>query len=140
MRKKTMDSKIAKKPLTEYKKLLAEKCQVKARYKELEYQMEEDFQYLQHHGGSMLLSSLTSMIFPKSKEKENHTEHTESSEKSSIFSLGNLNFSNYLSIGKSLLPVAFSIAQPFLLSWGLGKVQSGLTHTLLKWWKHRKKK
>ncbi|MCD7975719.1 MAG: hypothetical protein LUG51_00660 [Tannerellaceae bacterium] len=132
-----MKLKKVKNSLTEYEKLLAEKCRVKASYKELEYKMDEDLKYLQHHGGSMILSSITSTIFPKSKD--HHQEGPDETEKSSGL-LGSLNFSDYLSIGKSLLPVAFSIAQPFLISWGLGKVQSGLTHSLLKWWKHRKKK
>ena len=43
-----------------------------------------------------------------------------------------MGFSDYLSIAQGLLPVAWDVARPFLLTWGIRKAQSWFTNLLFK--------
>lgn len=92
-----------------------------------EQKLSEDFAYIQDNASSLLLSGVSGLLFPPrnsaSKNEKNalsaHGNEAHDPTKTTPASL-----SDYLAIGKSLLPVAWEIAQPLLLTWGIGKVKS----------------
>jgi len=84
--------------------------------------MNANVQYIQNNGGKLLLSGVTSAIFPgvKSKtiEKESNLASS-SSLPSTIAGMALGGAADYFTRGKHILPLALSIAQPFLLTWGV---------------------
>jgi len=92
----------------------------------LESKLNANCAYIQQNMGGLLVSSLTSFVFsPKKQEGENLTASD-----MPALPVGGLALSDYLSIGKSMLPHLWVIAKPVLISWGIGKVQSLLIHKL----------
>lgn len=90
--------------------------------------MNEHVAYVQANAGSLLLSTLSSMLFKPSSTKETQTSPDSSEEKTEGTSLaGNLSFADFLPLGKVLLPVAWDVAKPILISWGIKKAGTIVT-------------
>lgn len=109
-------------PQTPLEKLTAEKIKIRRLVKEQETKLNEHIVYVQANAGSLLLSFVSSILFAPSSKKEN-TKETDPSEKETASNMpGNLSLIDFLPISKLLLPVAWDIAKPILLSWGIKKV------------------
>lgn len=117
------------KPQTPLERLTAEKNKIKQLTKEQEIKLNEHIVYVQKNAGSLLLSLVSSMLFAPSAKKENNPAPTPSGEQPETTSTGSLSLADFIPVGKLLLPVAWDIAKPILLSWGIKKatkIASGL--------------
>lgn len=119
------------KPLTPIEKLLADKVDIEAKCRIQEQKLNEDFTYIQNNAYGLLLSGISTLLFPPRNPSSKN-------EKLSLPASGNdtheaknspISISDYLSIAKGLMPVVWEIAQPLLLTWGIGKAKS-LLHGL----------
>ncbi|MCC8153158.1 MAG: hypothetical protein LIP01_02425 [Tannerellaceae bacterium] len=104
--------------------MCSRKREIKRQSKIYEEKIAADFDYVQEHAGSFLMSGVSSLIFPKHKkgnsEKKSHSGSTGDS-------------FNFMSLAKSMLvPTAIAVVQPLLLSWGLGKFPTWIINFLLK--------
>lgn len=117
--------------LTPLEKLISDKQRLLGECHIREEKLNEDFSYIQEHVGSLLLSGVSSLLFPsaKSHTKKEDSSHKPVSTASSGLSLG---MSDYLSMAKGLLPMAWDIAQPMLLSWGIKKAKNWVSHLLFR--------
>lgn len=117
--------------LTPLEKLISDKQRLLGECHIREEKLNEDFSYIQEHVGSLLLSGVSSLLFPstKSHAKKEDSSHKPVSTASSGLSLG---MSDYLSMAKGLLPMAWDIAQPMLLSWGIKKAKNWVSHLLFR--------
>lgn len=123
--KQTMENQV--KPID---KLLTEKQRLKEACKVKEKKLNDDFTYIEDNAASLLLAGVSSLLFPKKKKepvsavaKQPSTDNTTSN---------SLSLSNYLSIVKSMMPAAWEVARPLLISWGIQKVQSWALGKLFK--------
>lgn len=118
------------KELTPVERLKAEKLYFKQLSKQHEKALTADFQYIQKNASTLLLSGLSSLIFPgfKSvKAKEPTPQKTAESSSSPAMEL-----SGYISLAKEMLPVAWHIIQPIILTWGIKQTQKWLSNKLFK--------
>lgn len=104
---------------TPIEKLLSEKEELRERCVLQQKKLNDDFLYVQENAPRLLLSGFTTLLFPDANRKKasqsTHTAVTNNSPSAAI---------DYQGIAKELLPVAWSVAKPVLLSWGIRKIQS----------------
>jgi len=100
--------------------------------------MNANVQYLQQNGGKLLLSGAVSAILPGAKSKTVKEETKSSSLPSTITGLALGGAVDYFTRGKHLFPLVLSVAQPFLLTWGV-KGAKKLIGNLLSGKKKKKK-
>ena len=124
-----MMQQIQNKPLTPLEKLISDKERIRKQCVIQEQKLNDDFSYIQENAGSLLISGFTTLLFPNSKSKK--TESTETATTASL-PVTPIGFSDYLSIAQGLLPVAWDVVRPFLLTWGIRKAQSWFTNLLFK--------
>ena len=123
-----MMQQIQNKPLTPLEKLISDKERIRKQCVIQEQKLNDDFSYIQENAGSLLISGFTTLLFPNTKSKK--TESTETATANQpVTPIG---FSDYLSIAQGLLPVAWDVIRPFLLTWGIRKAQSWFTNLLFK--------
>ena len=95
-----------------------------------EQKLNEHLSYLRENAVSLTLSGLSSFLFssPSKKIPQNNSEQglIEANEAKP------LSLIDYFSLGKGLLPVAWEIAQPFVITWGLKSVRKILTNAFFK--------
>lgn len=106
--------------LTSDKLRLQEACRAQAA------KLNDDLSYIQENAGSLLLSGLSSLLFPGPKaatKKEGPGPKPSPQPRQSSLAL---NASDYLSIAKGMIPVAWEVAQPLLMSWGIKKAKKWL--------------
>ncbi len=107
--------------------LQAEKASLENACRIQEQKLNESFSYLQENAGSVLLSGLSSLLFPGNKSSKGKTNNTTSSAEAKAHASTTptipIGLSDYLSIAKGLIPVAWEIAQPFIMSWGIKKAK-----------------
>ncbi len=114
------------KPLTPIEKLLADKVDIKAKCRMQEKKLNEDFTYIQNNASGLLLSGVSTLLFPprnssfKNEKQSSHASGNEVSEAKKT----PISASDYLNIAKSLLPIAWEISQPLLITWIIGKSKS----------------
>ena len=124
-----MMQQIQNKPLTPLEKLISDKERIRKQCVIQEQKLNDDFSYIQENAGSLLISGFTTLLFPNTKSKK--TESTETATTASL-PVTPIGFSDYLSIAQGLLPVAWDVVRPFLLTWGIRKAQSWFTNLLFK--------
>lgn len=117
------------KPLTPLEKLISDKARIRRECVIQEQRLSDDFSYIQENAGNLLISGFTTLLFPNSKSKK--TESTEAVA-SPMQVLPSLGISDYLNIAQGVLPLAWDVAKPFLLTWGIKKAQSWITHLFTK--------
>ncbi len=106
-------------PQTPIEKLLSEKEQLRERCTLQQKKLNDDFLYVQKNAARLLLSGFTTLLFPDADRKK----ATQSSPATKVNNPSSTAI-DYTSIAKELIPVAWSVAKPVLLSWGIRKVQS----------------
>ena len=94
-----------------------------------EQELNADFSYIQENAGTLLLSGVSSLLFPNTKNKE--TEKNQSIQASETPSLS-LGVADYLSVAQGLMPVAWNVIRPMLTAWGIQKAQRWIIKKLFK--------
>lgn len=117
------------KPLTPLEKLISDKARIRRECAIQEQMLSDDFSYIQENAGNLLISGFTTLLFPNSKSKK--TESTEAVA-SPMQVLPSLGISDYLNMAQGVLPLAWDVAKPFLLTWGIKKAQRWITHLFTK--------
>ena len=124
-----MMQQIQNKPLTPLEKLISDKERIRKQCVIQEQKLNAAFSYIQENAGSLLISGFTTLLFPNSKSKKTESTETATTASQPVTPIG---FSDYLSIAQGLLPVAWDVVRPFLLTWGIRKAQSWFTNLLFK--------
>ena len=124
-----MMQQIQNKPLTPLEKLISDKERIRKQCVIQEQKLNDDFSYIQENAGSLLISDFTTLLFPNTKSKKTESTETATTASQPVTPIG---FSDYLSIAQGLLPVAWDVVRPFLLTWGIRKAQSWFTNLLFK--------
>ncbi|WP_233202072.1 MULTISPECIES: hypothetical protein [Parabacteroides] len=117
---------------TPLEKLISDKERIRKQCKEHEQKLNEDFSYIQENAGSLLLSGVSSLLFPKTRSAAKSGENTTTQNDNGDLPAVPLGFSDYLSITKSMLPLAWDIAQPFIMTWGIKKAKNLLRSVFSK--------
>lgn len=112
----------AKKP-TALEKLYADKLNCKHKSQEVQQRLNENFSYIQNNAGRIAFSSVTSLMFP-GKKSEAPNNQTLNVDALPVLALNGLGISDYISIGRNMLPHIWAIAKPVLVTWGISKTQS----------------
>ena len=115
--------------LTPLERLLHEKQRVTEACELRKIKLNADCAYIQAHAGSLLLSGLSSLLFPggNKKQEAKASPNQTAAATSSAMPLG---WSDFLAVGKSLLPVAWEVAQPLIMTWGIKKVRKWFSRLL----------
>ena len=124
-----MMQQIQNKPLTPLEKLISDKERIRKQCVIQEQKLNDAFSYIQENAGSLLISGFTTLLFPNTKSKKTESTETATTASQPVTPIG---FSDYLSIAQGLLPVAWDVVRPFLLTWGIRKAQSWFTNLLFK--------
>ena len=91
---------------TPLEKLISDKERIQRQCKRQEQKLNEDFSYIQENAGSLLLSGLSSLLFPSNKST------TKTNDK--------------------MIPIAWDLAQPFIMTWGIKKAKKWFSNLLFK--------
>lgn len=112
---------------TPLEKLLADKQRIQQACLEQENKINKTFTYIQENAGSLLLSGLSSLLFPAKPDKKGKTAQgtVASATPATTSPLG---LSDYLSVGKALVPLAWEIIQPLVVSWGIRTIRKKITN------------
>lgn len=116
---------------TPLEKLISDRRRIQKECAIQEQQLNADFSYIQENAGTLLLSGVSALLFPKTKSKANETEHKQPAQTSDSTSMS-LNFADYLSVAQGLLPVAWDVVRPLLTTWGIQKAQTWMIKKLFK--------
>lgn len=118
---------------TPLEKLISDKTRIQEQCKIQEQKLNEDFSYIQENAGSLLLSGLSSLLFPsnKSTTKANTSRSDTTSSTAGLPSMP-LGIGDYLSVAKGLLPFAWDLAQPFIVTWGIKRARKWVTNLFFK--------
>lgn len=116
---------------TPLEKLISDKQRILQECRIQEQKLNEDFQYIQENAGSLLMSGISALLFPKTKAKSTHTENSQPAVQAKTPSMA-LGLSDYLSVVQGLLPLAWDVARPLLISWGIQKAQNWFLGKLFK--------
>ena len=112
---------------TPLEKLLADKQRIQQACLEQENKINKTFTYIQENAGSLLLSGLSSLLFPAKPDKKGETaQGTVASATPATTSP--LRLSDYLSVGKALVPLAWEIIHPLVVSWGIRTIRKKITN------------
>ena len=123
--------------------LLTDKERIRQQCRQQEQKINEGIAYLNTNAGSLLISSVSSLLFSGSGTRKKHSynyPHSEgtggssfkknfvspSTERSQTTAL--LSLADYLSIGKMMIPVLWEIAQPLLITWGIRKIKKTISN------------
>lgn len=112
---------------TPLEKLQADKLRIQQACLEQENKINKTFTYIQENAGSLLLSGLSSLLFPAKPDKKGETAQgtVASATPATTSPLG---LSDYLSVGKALVPLAWEIIQPLVVSWGIRTIRKKITN------------
>ena len=116
-------------PQTPLEKLISDKRRIKRQCIIQKQKLNDDFSYIQEHAGSLLLSGVTSLLFPNSKSEKKESIPTVSTSETPLSSIG---ISDYLHIAQGIFPLVWDVARPLLFTWGIRKAQSLFTGLLFK--------
>lgn len=116
---------------TPLEKLISDKERIRRQCKQQEQKLSDSFSYIHENAGSLLLSGLSSLLFPGSKSttKENENKIVPKADGHPSIALG---ISDFLSIAKGLVPIAWDFALPFITTWGFKKAKKWLSNLFFK--------
>lgn len=114
--------------LTPLERLLHEKRRVTEECELRKIKLNADCAYIQAHAGSLLLSGLSVLLFSGgNKKQEAKASANQSATAAPAMPWG---WGDLLAVGKSLLPVAWEVAQPIIMTWGIKKVRKWFSRLL----------
>jgi len=110
-------------------RLQAEQRRLKTECRIKEDKLNKDFRYIHENATSILFSGLSYLFFG-GKQKSDNTKATliDNSNTKSI----HIGISDYLSIGRSMLPSLWNIAKPMLITWGIRGAKNWLLNRFLR--------
>ena len=111
-----------KKTMTPFELLIAEKADIKDKCRKQEEKLNEDFTYIRKNASGLLLSGLSSLFFSSGNNgvKDKKTSVSNSNAKKNVA----YSISDYMNIAKGLLPVAWDVIQPIIITWSINKAKS----------------
>jgi len=117
---------IPDKPLTPLEKLLANKSELQAKCRMREENLNVNFEYIRENSSGFFISGLSSLLFPSGRAKNKPPEQAVAviGENKQAPENSLLSYDNLLSIGRSLVPLAWTIIQPLLIRWAINKAKS----------------
>ena len=140
MQQQTQDKSevISTKQLTPIEKLLADKIEIEEKCRIQEKKLNNDFAYIQDNTASLLLSGVTTLLFPSKNTTTKSSQQSSLTRQQSpvdgrqsstgIDSISTrspqISISDYMAIAKGLLPVAWEILQPIIIAWSIRKAKS----------------
>lgn len=116
---------------TPLEKLISDRHRIQEECKMREQELNADFSYIQENAGSLLLSGVSALLFPNTRGKAKEAENDQPLQ-SPVMPAATLGFSDYLSVIRGLLPVAWDVARPLLTAWGIQKAQGWIIRKLFK--------
>ena len=114
---------------TPLEKLISDKERIQRQCKRQEQKLNEDFSYIQENA-KLLLSGL-SLSFP-SAISQRQNKRQEHSSRNGRTTLHRFRISDYLSIAKGMIPIAWDLAQPFIMNVGNQKAKKWFSNLLFK--------
>ena len=112
-------------------KLISDRRRIQQECTIQEQKLNEDFSYIQENAGSLLLSGLSSLLFPSNKSTTKTNDKNTAPVTAGQPSIA-LGISDYLSIAKGMIPIAWDLAQPFIMTWGIKKAKKWFSNLLFK--------
>ena len=119
------------------KNVIEEKCRVQKK------KLDDDFVYIKDNASSLLLSGVSTLLFPPknaSTKAGNQLAITSDADSQNTTKSSILSVSDYFTIVKSLLPVAWEVIQPIIIAWGIKKAKSMLSGLFAEKKEHLPKK
>lgn len=107
---------------TPIERLLADKQRIRQSCTEYEKRIGNSMTYIQENAGTLLLSGMSSILFP-AKPSNKTTKSTVPVKASGESTASPLGISDFLSVGKTLLPIAWDVIQPIIVSWGIRTIK-----------------
>ena len=105
---------------TPLEKLISDKERIQRQCKRQEQKLNEDFSYI-----------LSSLLFPSNKSTTKTNDKNTAPVTAGQPSIA-LGISDYLSIAKGMIPIAWDLAQPFIMTWGIKKAKKWFSNLLFK--------
>ena len=105
--------------------LLADKERIRQQCRQQEQKLNESFSFVNENAGSLLLSSVSSLLFSGSGRTAKKDKTLPASQRQPVVDLPtvSIGLSDCLSIGKAMIPVIWEIAKPVIMAWGIKKVK-----------------
>ena len=114
--------------LTPLERLLHEKQRVTEECELRKIKLNADCAYIQAHAGSLLLSGLSALLLPGGNKKQ--AAKASANQTAAAAPVMPWGWGDLLAVGKSLLPVAWEVAQPIIMTWGIKKVRKWFSRLL----------
>jgi len=92
----------------------------------------DDVAYIQANAGGILLSFLSSTLFPSKGISPSGGNKSTTKENSKLTASPGLSFADIMPFAKSILPITWDIARPILISWGVKRIVSTVLNSILK--------
>ncbi|MDD2952298.1 MAG: hypothetical protein PHC95_03915 [Parabacteroides sp.] len=116
---------------TPLEKLISDKERIQRQCRRQEQKLNEDLSYIQENAGNLLLSGMSSLLFPGNKSTTKTNDKSTAPVAAAAPSLA-FGIADYLSIAKGMIPIAWDLAQPFIMSWGVKKAKKWFSNLLFK--------
>lgn len=116
---------------TPLEKLISDKQRIMQECSLQEQKLNDDFLYIQDNAASLLVSGISALLFPKTKDKSEKTENNQTAPAGESTSVS-LGLSDYLSVAQGLLPLAWDVVRPLLVTWGIRKAQGWIIGKLFR--------
>lgn len=102
-----------------------------------ETDLNNHFCYIQQNAGTLLLSGISSLLFPRNKtnQKKSNANKTQLSLQTTgqpTATNSTLSIKDLMGLGKALLPAAWEVVQPILISWGMRKMTTWVSNLFTK--------
>jgi hypothetical protein len=110
------------KQLTPIQILRLRKTEVENKCELMEKELSEDFEFVQDNALPILSRGISYMLFPKRRDNKQKLYASENKQTSSV--PATLDMDYFISLGKSLLPLAWDILKPIASMWAIKKVRS----------------
>jgi hypothetical protein len=110
------------KQLTPIQILRLRKTEVENKCELVEKELSEDFEFVQDNALPILSRGISYMLFPKRRDNKQKLYASENKQTSSV--PATLDMDYFISLGKSLLPLAWDILKPIASMWAIKKVRS----------------
>ncbi|WP_080904793.1 hypothetical protein [Parabacteroides sp. Marseille-P3160] len=114
---------------TPKEKLLAEKERLRLECERFEKGFSKDLSYIQENMGSIAFSSIRSLIFPSARPQKEIGKGISqiTTRREAETASGHTNYAGIIS---DLVPMAWNISKPFILTWSVRKAQSLIRNLL----------
>jgi hypothetical protein len=121
------DKLIRNNPLSPIEILQAEKNVIEEKCRVQKKKLDDDFVYIKDNVSSLLLSGVSTLLFPPkstSIKAGDQLAISSGGDGKNAIKSSTLSISDYFTITKSLLPVAWEVLQPIIIAWGIKKAKS----------------